>query len=67
MTGAVVTVSDEVRDDLVALGVAPRDKIAVIPYGFDLSQLGRPGPAERDRGRAEIGIGPDAFVVGWEG
>ena len=67
MTGAVVTVSDEVRDDLVALGVAPRDKIAVIPYGFDLSQLGRPGPAERDRGRAEIGIGPDAFVVGWVG
>ncbi len=67
MTGAVVTVSDEVRDDLVALGVAPREKIFVIPYGFDLSHLGRPEQAERDVRRAELGVGPDTFVLGWVG
>ena len=38
-TGAIVAVSDEVRDDLVGWASRPREKIAVIPYGFDLSGL----------------------------
>ena len=42
-TGAVIAVSDQVRDDLVRLGVAPRERFVVIPYGFDLDR-GRPGP-----------------------
>ena len=52
-TRSLVAVSDEVRDDLVTLGVAPRGKIVVIPYGFDLSGLGRPDDEERARRRAE--------------
>ena len=52
-TGAIVAVSDEVRDDLVRLGVAPPEKIVVIPYGFDLSGSGAAG--RRRAGRAARG------------
>ena len=51
-TDAIVAVSDEVRDDLLRLGVAPPEKIVVIPYGFDLSGVSRPSAAERERRRA---------------
>ena len=66
-TGAIVAVSDEVRNDLVRLGVAPPEKVIVIPYGFDLSGLSRSGKAERAIRRAEIDVPPEAFVVGWAG
>jgi glycosyltransferase involved in cell wall biosynthesis len=66
-SGAIVAVSDEVRDDLVRLGVAPLEKIAVIPYGFDLSGLERPDETERRRRRKAIHLEQDAFVVGWAG
>jgi len=32
----LIAVSDEVRDDLVRMHIAPERKIAVVPYGFDL-------------------------------
>jgi len=66
-TGAVVAVSEEVRDDLVRLGVAALEKIVVIPYGFDLDGLGRPGDEERARRRASVGVPGDAFLIGWAG
>jgi glycosyltransferase involved in cell wall biosynthesis len=66
-SGAIVAVSDEVRDDLVSLGVASREKIVVIPYGFDLSSLTRPNRAERALRRSEIDLLAKAFVVGWAG
>jgi glycosyltransferase involved in cell wall biosynthesis len=66
-TGALVAVSAEVRDDLVALGVAPADRIAVIPYGFDLSRLSRPGARERNALRAEVDVGRSTFVIGFAG
>ncbi len=46
-----MAVSDEVRDDLVGLGVAPPDKIVVIPYGFDLSGS---VPPRRARARSVV-------------
>lgn len=66
-TGAIVAVSDEVRDDLVHLGVAPAERIVVIPYGFHLADLGPLGADERARRRAAVDVPADAFVLGWVG
>jgi glycosyltransferase involved in cell wall biosynthesis len=66
-TTALVAVSPQVRDDLVALGVAPRERFVVVRLGIELEQR---VAAERD-GRGEsrrvLGIGPDRFAVGWIG
>ena len=64
-TSTIVAVSDEVRDDLIAFGVAPADRIAVVPYGFDLSALG--DDRRRAALRGELGVSETAFVVGWVG
>lgn len=66
-SGALVAVSDEVRDDLVRLGVAPAERIAVVNYGFDLPPWSEADDAARARVRAELGVGNDTFVVGWAG
>jgi len=65
-TSALVAVSEQVRDDLVSMKIAPPERFAVIPYGFDLSGRVDPTGALRDRIRAEIGAG-GSFVVGWVG
>ena len=66
-TTALVAVSPQVRDDLVSLGVAPRERFVVVRLGIELEQR---VAAERD-GRVEsrrvLGIGPDRFAVGWIG
>ncbi len=62
----LIAVSEEVRDELVQLGVAPATKFEVIPLGFDLSAFS-PAAADRARARAalraELGIAADATVV----
>jgi glycosyltransferase involved in cell wall biosynthesis len=63
-TSALIAVSEEVRDDLVAYGVAPRERFDVVPYGFE------PAPSSagaRTRVRAELGLAPDTFAIGWAG
>ena len=64
-TSIVVAVSEEVRDDLVAFGVAPADRIAVVPYGLDLSGFGT--AMRRAELRAELAVPDETFVVGWVG
>jgi glycosyltransferase involved in cell wall biosynthesis len=59
----LVVVSPEVRDDLVALGVAPRDRFAIVRLGIDLES--RVSRQESDFRRL-FGVG-DRFVVGWVG
>jgi glycosyltransferase involved in cell wall biosynthesis len=54
-SSALVAVSPEVRDDLVALGVAPAGRFEVVRYGFDF-----PAPPREDGGR-------DGFVIGYAG
>jgi glycosyltransferase involved in cell wall biosynthesis len=60
---ALIAVSPEVRDDLVALRVAPADKIAVIRLGLDLGRRLEGPPLTR----ADLGLSDEAFVVGWFG
>jgi len=62
----LVAVSPEVRDDLVELGVAPREKFTVVRLGIPLAErLGDPTSDLDYRGL--YGIPREAFVVGWVG
>jgi glycosyltransferase involved in cell wall biosynthesis len=66
-TTALIAVSPQVRDDLVALGVAPRERFVVIRLGIELGER----VAGEQNGRAEsrryLGIEPERFAVGWIG
>lgn len=61
-TSRLVTVTDRVRDELLALGVGRPDQYTTVPLGFDLAPLvaasGRAGELRR-----ELGLG-DAPLVG---
>lgn len=65
VSDVLLAVSEEVRDDLVALGVAPASKFRVMPLGFDLSPFTDDAerPARRRALRAEWGIGDHEVVV----
>lgn len=64
---ALVAVSPEVRDDLVALGVAPREKFRIIRLGIELDRRVTAGENGRAELRRMMGIPPERFVVGWVG
>lgn len=66
-TTRIVAVSEEVKADLVRLGVAPSDRIEVIRLGLDLSRFLRDGEdreAVRRSTRARLRIPQEANVVG---
>jgi glycosyltransferase involved in cell wall biosynthesis len=63
---ALIAVSPEVRDELVALGVAPREKFAVVRLGIPLDERLSDTTADLDYRRL-YGIGRKAFVIGWVG
>lgn len=63
----LVAVSQEVRDDLVRMRIAPPEKVTVIPYGFDLDARIRSDTETRRRKRSELAIADGVFVVGWAG
>ena len=58
--------SPEVRDELVAHGVAPAEKFTVIRLGIPLDERLGDATADLDYRRL-YGIPEDAFVVGWVG
>jgi glycosyltransferase involved in cell wall biosynthesis len=62
MSDAIVAVSTSVKADLVALGVAPADRIRVVSLGLDLEPLSRTLPRGGLRGVA--GVPMDAPLVG---
>ncbi len=64
---ALVAVSPQVRDDLVALGVAPPERFAVLRLGIELEQRVAANGAVRDDARRLLGLPPERFVVGWIG
>jgi glycosyltransferase involved in cell wall biosynthesis len=65
-TTRLIAVGPEVRDDLVALGVAPPEKFSVIRLGIDLESRVVAG-GQRAEYRRLLGIPDDRFVVGWIG
>ncbi len=62
----LIAVSPEVRDELVAHGIAPADKFIVIRLGIPLDERLGDETANLDY-RELYGIPPDAFVIGWVG
>ena len=66
-TGTLIAVSDEVRDDLVRLGVARAERFVVVPYGFYLPEWSDADDEARARIRSELGLEDDTFLVGWAG
>ena len=66
LSDVLVAVSPEVRDELIALGVAPRRKFAVIRLGIPVEERLSDATANEDYRRL-YGIPRDAFVIGWVG
>src|SRR6266571_4071602 len=63
LTDGVVTVSEQVKRELVTYGIAPPEKITVIPLGFDLEPfLG--AQTQRGQFRREFGLNNGARLVG---
>jgi glycosyltransferase involved in cell wall biosynthesis len=65
-TDGLIAVSEQVRDELVAMGIAPAERFEVIPLGFDLSRFDltpRARLAAREALRREFDIPLDAVVV----
>jgi glycosyltransferase involved in cell wall biosynthesis len=65
MASALVAVSESVKSDLVSLGVAPAEKIRVVPLGLELQHLA--GELPRGTLRRELGVAEDAPLVGMVG
>ncbi|HSP72423.1 MAG TPA: glycosyltransferase family 4 protein [Gaiellaceae bacterium] len=66
-TTRLIAVSPQVRDDLVALGVALESKFAVIRLGIELDTRVADSAASRADTRRALGIDDGRFVIGWIG
>src|SRR5437870_992177 len=66
-TTALIAVSPQVRDDLVSLGVAPKERFVVIRLGIELDERVSPDQNGRVESRRYLGIPDDRFAVGWIG
>jgi glycosyltransferase involved in cell wall biosynthesis len=66
-TTALVAVSPQVRDDLVALRVARRERFVVIRLGIELEERVAAEHDGRLESRRYLGIPDDRFAVGWIG
>ncbi len=62
---ALFTICQGLRDDLITRGIAP-GKIGVMPNGVDMTLFGDPPPRD-DALAKELGIQPDAPVIGYIG
>ncbi len=63
----LIAVSPEVRDDLVALKVAPAEKFTVIRLGIELDERVAAAAEARARTRRIMGVPDRRFLVGWIG
>jgi glycosyltransferase involved in cell wall biosynthesis len=67
VTDALVAVSPEVRDELVAMHVAPASKFAVVRLGIRLEERVAADRAAGEETRRVMGIPDGRLVVGWIG
>ena len=63
----LIAVSPQVRDDLVALGVAAPEKFTVVRLGIELDERVGAEANGREETRRYLGIPADRFAVGWVG
>ncbi|HWJ32102.1 MAG TPA: glycosyltransferase family 4 protein [Gaiellaceae bacterium] len=66
-TTMLIAVSPQVRDDLVALGVAPPERFVVIRLGIELGERVTGEQDGRVESRRYLGIEQGRFAVGWIG
>jgi glycosyltransferase involved in cell wall biosynthesis len=65
-TDRLVAVSPEIRDELVGLHVAPKEKFSVVRLGIELEPRVR-FDGDPDEVKRRLGIPAGRFVVGWFG
>jgi glycosyltransferase involved in cell wall biosynthesis len=63
----LIAVSPEVRDDLIALGIAPPEKFTVIRLGIELDERVAAAREARRTTRRIMGVADNRFLVGWIG
>jgi glycosyltransferase involved in cell wall biosynthesis len=63
----LIGVSTATVDDLVRLGVAPREKFEVIPLGLELDEFLTIGPEPSGSFRAELDVRPGEVLATWVG
>jgi glycosyltransferase involved in cell wall biosynthesis len=63
VTDQIVTLSPRLKRDLVAMRIAPAEKVSVIPLGMNLEAL-KVSSARRNELRNEIGVGVDESLIG---
>jgi glycosyltransferase involved in cell wall biosynthesis len=66
VTDTLIAVSPEVRDELVAMKIAPASKFEVIRLGIELERR-LPDVDARAETRRVMGVPEDRFLVGWIG
>jgi glycosyltransferase involved in cell wall biosynthesis len=63
VSDCLIGVSQATVDDLVRLGVAPRERFRVLPLGLDLGRFAELPAALRIESRNELGIGTDDILL----
>jgi glycosyltransferase involved in cell wall biosynthesis len=60
---AIVTLSPRLKEDLVNLGIAPPEKIRIVPLGLALDRFGELD-TRRGNLRRELGLGSETILIG---
>jgi glycosyltransferase involved in cell wall biosynthesis len=66
-THRLIGVSPQTVEDLVRLGVAPREKFRVIPVGLELEPFASLEQGAGDNARAELGVAGDQVLLAFAG
>lgn len=66
-SNCLIGVSQATVDDLVRLGIAPREQFRVIPLGLNLAGFGELDDGAGPRVRQELGVGPEEVLLSYVG